>query len=97
MIKGVTLAHLGPMNDNSEPSDVPCIFPKPVTGHELFFAVSYSKPAPVSIYLISLTTNDSWLIEINEFYTSFVFFLKNFLFSLRFFINFFFHHSSCQE
>ena len=38
----------------------------------------------------SLTTNDSWLIEINEFYASFVFFLKNFLFSLRFFINFFF-------
>ena len=40
MIRGVTHAHLGPMWYQ--------IFPKPVTDHELFFAVSYSKRALVN-------------------------------------------------
>ena len=40
MIRGVTHAHLRPMWYQ--------IFPKPVTDHELFFAVSYSKPALVN-------------------------------------------------
>ena len=47
MIKGVTHdshAHLGPIWYNSDPSDVP-YSPKLVTGHELVFAISYSKPA----------------------------------------------------
>ena len=47
MIKGVTHAHLGPIWYHSEPSDVPYLFPKPVTGHEPFLALCYSKPALV--------------------------------------------------
>ena len=45
MIKGVSHAYLGPIRYHSEPSDKYSLFPKPVTGHELFFADSYSKPA----------------------------------------------------
>ena len=36
--------HLGSVWYHSEPSEGP-LFPKPVTGQELFLAVSYSKPA----------------------------------------------------
>ena len=37
MIKGITHAHLGPIWYHSEPSDFRSpLFPKPVTGHELF-------------------------------------------------------------
>ena len=50
MIKGVSHAHLGPIWYHSDPSDKYPLFPKPVTGHELFFADSYSKPALPSLF-----------------------------------------------
>ena len=50
MIKGVTHAHLGPIWYHFEPSDVP-YSPNQYTGHELFIAVSYSKPALGMIFI----------------------------------------------
>ena len=49
MIKGVSHAHLGPIWYHSEPgtSRFP-LFPKAVSGHELFFAFPYSKLALVA-------------------------------------------------
>ena len=43
--------HLGPVWYHSEPSEGPHIFPKTVTGQELFFSVSYSKLALVHTYI----------------------------------------------
>ena len=44
MIMGITWTHLDSVWNPSGPSEVPLLH-KPVTGQELFFVVSYSKPA----------------------------------------------------
>ena len=44
MIMGLTWTHLESLWNPSGPSEVPLLY-KPVTGQELFFAISYSKPA----------------------------------------------------
>ena len=37
-----------------------CLFPNPVTGHELFFAVSYSKAALVYTYYLNFLTDNHY-------------------------------------
>jgi hypothetical protein len=43
MIMGLTWTHLESLSNPSGPSEVPLLY-EPVTGQELFFAISYSKP-----------------------------------------------------
>ena len=50
MILGITWTHLESVWNPSRPSEVPLVLHKPVTGQELFFAVSYSKPPLVCIW-----------------------------------------------
>ena len=47
MIIGIT--HLESVWNRLGPSEVPYLLHKPVTGQELFFAISYSKPALVHL------------------------------------------------
>ena len=55
MIMEITLTHLESVWNPSGPSEVPKVLLKPVTGQELVFAVSYSKPA-LAAMLFSLLT-----------------------------------------
>ena len=48
----------------------PTLFPKPVTGQELFLAVSYSKPALAPfLYFAELVQTNSWAIQLEKLAT----------------------------
>ena len=41
------------------------LFPKPVTGQELFFAVSYRKPALVEFHTNGIQIREDWVYILN--------------------------------
>ncbi len=50
MIRGITWTHIQSVWNHSGPSEPGPLFRKPGTGQELFFAVSYCKPALAVIF-----------------------------------------------
>ena len=67
MIRGIPWTHIQSVWNHSGPSEVP-YSAKPVTGQELFFAVSYSKPALIILfrYLAFINSTEKSAIFISQ-------------------------------